>query len=183
MSSSPSPASVLPARTTKFYLDSLVSTLTDETPFISGVYQLPKNMLSLLYGKETTGGLVSRPTSNLCSLLHSYICIRRIDFTNVSEEALRHLSDMCDPATFGLNNEDVLDESYRKARKLDNSYFHTTFDVVRSGLLETIHSEFLVERHIDKRIRAEMYKLNIYGTCHVIGILSRCISMSLIRTF
>lgn len=72
MSSSPSPASVLPARTTKFYLDSLVSTLTDETPFISGVYQLPKNMLSLLYGKETTGGLVSRPTSNLCSLLYMY---------------------------------------------------------------------------------------------------------------
>lgn len=118
---------------------------------------------------------------NLCSLL--YICIRRIDFTNVSEEALRHLSDMCDPATFGLNNEDVLDESYRSARKLDNSYFQTTFDVECSGLLKVIHFEFLAERHVSRSVRAELYKLNVYGMCHVTGNRPRCLSMSLIYIF
>ena len=34
---------------------------------------------------------------------------RRIDFSNVSEDSMEHLSRTCDKATFGRNNEDVLD--------------------------------------------------------------------------
>lgn len=48
------------------------------------------------------------------------------------------LTNMCDPATFGRNQEDVLDESYRKAGKLDSTDFATFFDPVRSGLIEII---------------------------------------------
>ena len=41
----------------------------------------------------------------------------RIDFNDTDDEQLEHLSETCDKATFGLNKEDVLDESYRKAGK------------------------------------------------------------------
>jgi hypothetical protein len=41
----------------------------------------------------------------------------------------KHLSDACQPATFGVNKEDVLDESYRKAGKMDVTDFATNFVV------------------------------------------------------
>lgn len=47
----------------------------------------------------------------------------RIDLSNATVEELEDLSQACDPATFGLNQNDVLDESYRKAWKLDSDYF------------------------------------------------------------
>ena len=44
------------------------------------------------------------------------------------ETALKLLSDACDPATFGLDDKDVLYESYRKAGKLDADNFSIAED-------------------------------------------------------
>ena len=66
-------------------------------------------------------------------------------------------------ATFGLNRQDVLDESYRKAGKLDNTNFALKFDVERSGLIDVIRSDFLEERDERRPVKAELYKLNVYG--------------------
>lgn len=67
-------------------------------------------------------------------------------------------------ATFGLNQEHVLDETYRKAGKLDVGSFATKFDPVHSGLISTLR-EVLLEGHgAAKSIRAELYKLNVYST-------------------
>ncbi|THH27523.1 hypothetical protein EUX98_g6662 [Antrodiella citrinella] len=66
----------------------------------------------------------------------------------------------CDAATFGRNHEDVLDEDYRKAGKIDAPNFAATFDLIESVLLPII-SERLLSK--DTAIRAERYKLNVYG--------------------
>lgn len=80
-----------------------------------------------------------------------------------SEEQLEDLSRACDPATFGANQKDVLDESYRKARKLDAGSFALTFNLQGSGLIDIIRSELLGGDVSNKEIVAEGYKLNVYG--------------------
>ena len=78
---------------------------------------------------------------------------------------LQQLADACQPAKFGVNQEDVLDETYRKAGKLDNEDFMIRFDPARSGILDVVHSELAIDRLVkNDAIRAELYKLNVYGT-------------------
>ena len=72
-----------------------------------------------------------------------------------------------------MNQQDVYDETYRKAGKLDAADFGLKFDPVQAGLLDIVHAE-LVEEGRRKRlpIRAELYKLNVYGT-YLISTRSR----------
>ncbi|TCD61299.1 hypothetical protein EIP91_008668, partial [Steccherinum ochraceum] len=67
-----------------------------------------------------------------------------------------------DPATFGRNGEDVLDESYRKAGKVDAANFAFTFDLPGTGLLHALTEKFL-DGQVDAVVRAERYKLNVYA--------------------
>jgi hypothetical protein len=48
------------------------------------------------------------------------------------------LNSSCQPASFGLNGEDVLDASYRKATKLDRSAFSIDFCPYEMGIIDTI---------------------------------------------
>ena len=76
---------------------------------------------------------------------------------------MQKLSDACQPASFGRGGADVLDESYRKAGKLDRDHFASTFDPEQSGLLHAIR-HFVLEGHeSNKSLRVELYKLNVYG--------------------
>jgi hypothetical protein len=80
-----------------------------------------------------------------------------------SDSDLEHLSNACQPATFGVNQQDVYDETYRKAGKMDATAFASKFNLERSGLLDGIRAHML-EGHNDKKtIVAELYKLNVYG--------------------
>ena len=81
-----------------------------------------------------------------------------------SDEELQRLADACQPATFGRNNEDVLDESYRKACKLDEQYFSTKLDLNSNGLKEVIQFGLLEGFKATRAFRTELYKLNVYGT-------------------
>jgi hypothetical protein len=56
----------------------------------------------------------------------------RINLSNPSEAELQHLSETCRPATFGLSQENVYDESYRKALQMDTSDFATKFHTIQS---------------------------------------------------
>ncbi|KAJ7138617.1 hypothetical protein C8R46DRAFT_969387 [Mycena filopes] len=89
----------------------------------------------------------------------------RINLGNAKDAALIALAAACDPATFGVNNKDVLDESYRKAGKMDLSKFASRLDVVASGLIDAISPDILQGQAIDddETLRAELYKLNVYG--------------------
>lgn len=86
-----------------------------------------------------------------------------MNLSNATDTELAHLSDVCAAATFGRNQQDVLDESYRKARKLDCSEFACHFDAQGSGLVQAACEEILVGEESTRSIKAELYKLNVYG--------------------
>ena len=89
---------------------------------------------------------------------------RRIDLLHAPAAALDDLQRYCDPATFGVAQKDVLDTTFRKAGKLDRSHFALNFDVEHSGLLEVIRTGLFTGKEQGRPIRAELYKLNVYGT-------------------
>lgn len=70
----------------------------------------------------------------------------------------------CQPASFGYNGKDVLDESYRKATKMDRSAFSADFCPYELGIIDTIAQVLLPNaKHTPgtKGGRAELYKLNV----------------------
>jgi len=81
----------------------------------------------------------------------------------VTTRDLDLLTAACDPATFGRGNEDVYDESYRKAVKMDASNFSVQLDLGSSGLMGTIEDQLLRGESQKMYIRPEPYKLNVYG--------------------
>ena len=78
-------------------------------------------------------------------------------------EALNQLERACEPATFGRNAEDVLDETYRKAGKMDSDNFLLGLDVERSRLIDIVRAGLLAGEDETKVVQAELYKLNVYG--------------------
>ncbi|OBZ76950.1 hypothetical protein A0H81_03403 [Grifola frondosa] len=128
---------------TEEQLELLRSAIVQKQPFCSGALPLSPENFILFYGKDDVA--------------------HRIDLSQASDDALKLLSETCDAATFGLNGQDVLDESYRKAGKLDISHFAFNFDVYHSGLINTIREHLLEGTPATRPIRAELYKLNVYG--------------------
>ncbi|EJF57889.1 hypothetical protein DICSQDRAFT_182926 [Dichomitus squalens LYAD-421 SS1] len=134
------------ANLTRNQLLYLKSTLVQKPPFCQGTLQLPDSDFTLFYGKEGNAS--------------------RINLSTAPVAQLEHLAEACDPATFGVGGEDVHDETYRKAGKLDKNDFAIGFDINRSDLIDAIRSELLIEndRESDgEGIRTELYKLNVYG--------------------
>lgn len=75
-----------------------------------------------------------------------------------------HLCQHAQPATFGRGGEDVLDESYRKALKIDTDSFCSTFDPYTLGIIDTIAQVLLpsaTDSKTHRSVRAELYKLNV----------------------
>ncbi|KAI0642886.1 hypothetical protein C8Q79DRAFT_1012894 [Trametes meyenii] len=70
---------------------------------------------------------------------------RRLDLLNAFSQELHDLADACDPATFGVDQKDVYDEAYRKAGKLDAQHFALNFSPERTGLIDVLRNELLVE--------------------------------------
>ncbi|EJD46049.1 hypothetical protein AURDEDRAFT_184405 [Auricularia subglabra TFB-10046 SS5] len=123
----------------------LLNALVDQKPFYGeGVWTFPSDQLNLFIREDPW-----------CLSL-------RKDAASVSE--LEKLAAGCKPATFGVNEQDVLDESYRKAGKLDRNDFSLNLDVVSSGLLRTVKDSLFSWEESPRGIKAELYKLNVYGT-------------------
>ncbi|KAI6164114.1 hypothetical protein EDD17DRAFT_376330 [Pisolithus thermaeus] len=119
---------------------SIEACLTSRPPYCSGTLPVPPEQLVLFSGAAG-----------------------RIDLSNSTPEDLDKLSDACQPATFGVNKEDVYDESYRKAGKLDIPSFATSFDIGSTGLVDIVRDSLLEGKDEKRRIKVEMYKLNVYG--------------------
>ena len=94
---------------------------------------------------------------------------------NVDNSALAQLLARSEQATFGHGGKDVLDESYRKAAKLDNTAFSTNFhphdygiiDAIKQTLFSTLVSP-AVKGQVNAYLKgfgvtAKLYKLNIYS--------------------
>ena len=85
--------------------------------------------------------------------------------SNPVVDQLDALERACEAATFGRNQETVLDETYRKAGKMDTDNFCIAFDAGRSGLLDVVQVGLFTGKTQKKGICAELYKLNVYGQC------------------
>lgn len=76
------------------------------------------------------------------------------------EQLLRDMA----PATFGLGGRDVLDESYRKAAKLEPSQFSCTLNPYELGIVDVVAQTLLPSLRHSKQtraVKAELYKLNV----------------------
>jgi hypothetical protein len=62
-----------------------------------------------------------------------------------------------------MNRENVLDETYRKAGKLDSECFSPMLDLRHTDLMKIIRDYLLEGTQLTKGIKTELYKLNVYG--------------------
>src|SRR4051812_13609577 len=53
-----------------------------------------------------------------------------------TDDDLKGLLGVCEPATFGKGDKDVLDTTYRKALKLDSNSFATNFEPAKFGIID-----------------------------------------------
>lgn len=81
-----------------------------------------------------------------------------------SDQAFQKLLKDCEPATFGFGQRDVLDESYRKAGKMDVNDFCTNFNPYEHGIMDTVNQALAQNNPASERhrgVKAEMYNLNV----------------------
>ncbi|KAF5332860.1 hypothetical protein D9611_005241 [Ephemerocybe angulata] len=139
---------------------------TDSSPKAKSLDDLKKTVQSAVTPSYCYGTLPLSPSGgSLFFKKDEASDARYINFgaPNSKDEDILKLVEVSQRATFGRGDKDVLDESYRKAWKLDPTQFSTQFDVVRSGVLEIVHDQLL---HYEKNtlpLEAELYKLNVYG--------------------
>jgi hypothetical protein len=87
----------------------------------------------------------------------------RVNFPG--SQGLEKLASDCNPATFGVANEDRLDLDYRSAWMLGNTKFLTSFQPADSDIMEVVR-QLLFPGAInisicEPVIVAELYKLNV----------------------
>ena len=98
-----------------------------------------------------------------------------VNFARAAENpsSIETLAAACQPAQFGRGQETVLDESYRKAGKMDACTFLARFDAERSGLMRVVHTGLLAGKEERRAIRTELYKLNVYGPSSSASYITR----------
>ncbi|KAI6046671.1 hypothetical protein EDC04DRAFT_3052548, partial [Pisolithus marmoratus] len=125
-------------------VDSICTILSARPPYCSGTYPLSLEQLTLFYGSDSSD-------------------VNKITLAKSTPQELDRLAVACQPATFGINSEDVYDESYRKAGKMDPAEFAVSFDVEDSGLVDVVRQGLLEGVNEKREIKMELYKLNVYG--------------------
>ncbi|TRM62148.1 hypothetical protein BD626DRAFT_631325 [Schizophyllum amplum] len=136
------PGSVHSSDSLQGKIDMLRSSIVYRIPYVHGTLPIgPNEEIKLFYGEQDNAHC--------------------IDLARPTEERLNRLEEACQPATFGRDQKDVLDETYRKAGKMDLSHFSTHFDPSHAGILKLVQDELLQNGH--DKLTMELYKLNLYG--------------------
>ncbi len=97
------------------------------------------------------------------------LCRRKVTLPatqKADRDALSGLIKDCQPATFGLKGQDVYDETYRKALKMNPDAFCSTFDPYSTGIIDIVAQMLLPSfGHSTTRraVDAKLYKLNVSG--------------------
>jgi ATP phosphoribosyltransferase regulatory subunit HisZ len=78
---------------------------------------------------------------------------------SASGEAFAKLLEDSEPATYGVGNKEVLDETYRKAGKMNAARFSTNLNPYEHGVIDAIAQALAHGQH--RGIRAELYNLNV----------------------
>jgi hypothetical protein len=76
---------------------------------------------------------------------------------------LEQLIQACEPASFGRSKEEVMDETYRKAKKMDNARFTTLLVPDHTDLIKIVRVYLLEGKASKREIKIELYKLNVYS--------------------
>jgi len=131
---------------TQQLLEPLRESIVDKPPYISGTLPLPDSCFSLFYKVTKDGNLA-----------------RHVNLANASLDELEQLAQACEPASFGVKNEAVLDENYRKAGKMDLECFALLLDPVQTDLVKIVQGYLLEGAPPTIKMKPELYKLNVYG--------------------
>ena len=143
-------------------VDELKAILSEEVPLCTGTIPLHANNSQLYYRNPADGSLGYTPVNLFFYYADDSLSHSLIDFsTAVSDAQLEHLAQACQPATFGVQQQDVLDESYRKAGKMDAANFSTNFNPNNTGIMQAIRD--LLVKNPESSIQVELHKLNVYG--------------------
>ncbi|EEB97127.1 hypothetical protein MPER_03612 [Moniliophthora perniciosa FA553] len=97
--------------------------------------------------------------------IHDFSAAETINLANTSQAdpQLASLKNVCEAASFGVGSQNVLDDTYRKALKLDTSQFATSFDLCNTDILQKIQRHLVdTDTILRRHVRAERYKLNVY---------------------
>jgi hypothetical protein len=97
-----------------------------------------------------------------------------LDFSSSTPEDLAALSAACQAATFGIFNHNVLDETYRKAGKMDKEHFACKLEEEMPRILDAVRPVLFTDGEEKTNIRAELYKLNIYGEYPRLTLRATC---------
>ena len=137
------------------------SSLSGPPPYASGTCPIPLEQFIVFYDVDGSNSRYVIIQEGTIFIRHF---IRKINLAEATPEELGKLTDACQPATFGVNNEDVYDELYRKAGKMDYGKFSALLDVIDVGLIDVVRRELLEGENEAREIKVEMYKLNVYGS-------------------
>ncbi|KAM5535776.1 hypothetical protein V8D89_010590 [Ganoderma adspersum] len=129
------------------FLQRLENTLTMSPPYCSGILQVPREAFKLYYGQKNA----------------QFIDLLEASTSNDQGDVLEALANACERAKFGRGEETVLDETYRKAGKMDSDNFMTGLDLDATGLRDAVRLGLLSAKDEKRVVRAELYKLNVYG--------------------
>jgi hypothetical protein len=77
-------------------------------------------------------------------------------------------------ATFGIYDQNVLDETYRKAGKMDKEHFASKLEDEVPKILDAVRPVLFTGGEEKTNIRAELYKLNIYGEYPRMALRATC---------
>ncbi|TFK65044.1 hypothetical protein BDN72DRAFT_734701, partial [Pluteus cervinus] len=122
-------------------ISAVEAALEKQPPFCTGLVEIDEKSSTLFYKKE----------GNSAAFL---------SLATPEDHALQALTDACVPAKFGRGSQDVYDESYRKAKKMNTDDFVITFDP--SSIVHAI-GEFLLDGNGQADdLELELYQLNVY---------------------
>ncbi|KAJ3507607.1 hypothetical protein NM208_g15937 [Fusarium decemcellulare] len=153
----------------------------DNTPSSQDLLRAVSSALHQRAGKDVfaIGGTISNPESSTstpsdnCPLSirwdrHEKGQCRKltlpVDDDAASKESFELLLKDCQPATFGVGSQEVLDEEYRKAGKMDKTGFSTSFNPYEHGIVDTINQVLAQGNTNALGVKAELYKLNVYSS-------------------
>ncbi|KAF8999243.1 hypothetical protein BDZ89DRAFT_1121952 [Hymenopellis radicata] len=125
----------------------ICSALTKES-YTSGICEIDTEQCGLYYRNRSTDNE----------------SLSYLNLAAATDDEISQLISSSDAAPFGRGTETVLDDTYRKAHKLDVSQFSTVFELAGTPILNKI-SQDLVDFTVSvkRAVRAERYKLNVYG--------------------
>jgi hypothetical protein len=90
---------------------------------------------------------------------------RHVDFRVAdcaTSNELEQLAQACESASFGLSDEDILDETYDTAGKMDSDLFSTPLVPKQTDLVKVMRGYLLEGAGSARKLKVELYKLNVY---------------------